>query len=95
MTSLPLSIAKTAAGIVTSLGAGAVVSNAIKASIPANSKTIQKISIGIGGFVLSSMVSEMATKYVNENIDSAVKQFQTAKDNIIVVTPTPSETPES
>jgi len=80
-----LSIAKTAAGLIASLGTGAVVSNAIKASIPANSKTIQKISIGIGGFVLSSMVSEMATKYVSENIDQAAQQFKLAKENIVVI----------
>jgi hypothetical protein len=75
----PLAIAKTATGLVVSMGAGAVISNAIKASIPANSKVIQKVTIGIGGFVLSSMVGEMATQYVNKNIDAGIQQFQDAK----------------
>lgn len=81
----PVSIAKTAASIVSSIGTGAVVSNAIKASIPARSKTIQKISIGIGGFILSNMVGDMAAKYVTDNIDSAAKQFKLGKENVIVI----------
>lgn len=81
----PVSIAKTAASIVSSIGTGAVVSNAIKASIPARSKTIQKISIGIGGFILSNMVGDLAAKYVTDNIDSAAKQFKLGKENVIVI----------
>lgn len=79
----PLAIAQTAAGLVVSMGAGAVVSNAIKQSTPASTKLIAKISIGIGGFVLSSMVGEMATQYVNRNIETGLAQFKQAKDAVI------------
>lgn len=85
----PLAIAKTATGLIVSVGAGAVVSNAIKASTPASTKVIAKIAIGVGGFVLSSMVGEMATKYVNENIENGLNVFKQAKDS--VETPQDSE----
>lgn len=79
----PIALARTAAGLVVSAGAGAIVSNAIKASTPANAKIIQKISIGIGGFVLSNMIGDMATKYANDNIDTAVNTFKQAKEAVI------------
>lgn len=75
-------IAKMAAEIVVSFGAGAVVSNAIKMSTPANARRFQKVAIGVGGFVLSGMVGDYAVKYATENIDNLVTQYQAAKQVI-------------
>lgn len=75
----PLGIIKAASDLVVSLGAGAVVGNAIKASTPANLKLIQRIGIGVGGFVLSSMVGAQAAKFANEQIDGAVEDLQEIK----------------
>jgi hypothetical protein len=62
---------KAISDIVVSAGVASVVGNAIKASTPDDLKRFKKISITVGGFVLSGMVSGMATKYTNEQIDAA------------------------
>lgn len=74
----PLSLVKTVVEITVSVGVGAVVGNAIKASTPAGIHVVKRVAIGVGGFVLSSMVGDMATKYATETIDetaSKIKNF--------------------
>lgn len=87
----PFNMAKTAAEFIVPLGAGAVVSNAIKASTPENARLIQKISISIGGFVISSMVAEAAVKYTTGKIDKAAATFAATRDGIVIVVPTEDE----
>lgn len=76
----PLGILKGVTEFVVSIGAGAVVGNAIKASTPRDLKLIPKVSIAIGGFVLSNMVGDMAAKYAAKSIDDAREEMQKAKD---------------
>ena len=64
-----LEIAKLAAEVVVSFGVSAVVGNAIKAGTPENAKVYKKVAIGIGGFVLSSIAAEHASRYATESID--------------------------
>jgi hypothetical protein len=74
----PLSLIKTAVEITVSVGVGAVVGNAIKASTPANVHVVKRVAIGVGAFVLSSMVGDMATKYATDTIDDTagkIKKF--------------------
>lgn len=75
-----LSLVKNVTCLIVSAGVGAVVGNAIKASTPEELKILQKISIGVGGFVLSGMVGNFASKYTDEQIDSTVSQFTELKD---------------
>lgn len=75
----PLTITKMIADVVVSAGAAAVVGNAIKASTPATLKTTQKVSIAVGGFVLSSMVGAAASKHTSEQIDTTLAQIQGLK----------------
>ena len=75
-----LSLVKNVTTLVVSAGVGAVVGNAIKASTPEDLKILQKISIGVGGFVLSGMVGSFASKYADEQIDTTVSQFTELKD---------------
>lgn len=77
-----LPIAKAASNIVVSMGTGAVVTNAIKSTTPADIKTFQKVTIGVGGLVLSSMVGELASKYTETKIDDAVDTVKQSKDEI-------------
>ncbi len=72
----PLNLLKAAVEIVVSVGVGAVVGNAIKASTPDSVTTLQKVMIGVGGFVLSGMVGDMATKYTSETIDDTVEKVK-------------------
>jgi hypothetical protein len=78
-----LPIVKGAAGIATSVGAGAVVGNAIKATTPANLKPVSKVLIGIGGIALSSIAGDLAATYIENQIqgiaDSARVIKETAK----------------
>jgi hypothetical protein len=83
----PIGIAKTVAGIASSVGVGAIVKNAINMSTPENVTKLQKASIFVGGIVLSGMVGEMATKYVNTTIDNTVEQFKDAKEAIVKIQP--------
>lgn len=73
-----LPIVKVVAGVAASVGVGAVVGNAVKLGTPESSKLIQKIVIGVGGFVLSSMVADHASNYVEAQIDNAADQLKTA-----------------
>ena len=77
-----LPIAKAASNIVVSMGTGAVVTNAIKSTTPADIKTFQKVTIGVGGLVLSSMVGELASKYTETKIDGAMDTVKQSKDEI-------------
>jgi hypothetical protein len=67
-----LPLVKSVAGLATSLGAGAVVGNAIKASTPAGLKTSQKILVGIGSVALSSVAGEVTAKYIENQIQNVV-----------------------
>lgn len=77
-----LPIAKAASNIIVSMGAGAVVTNAIKSTTPADIKTFQKVTIGVGGLVLSSMVGEMASNYTSSKLDESVETVKKSKEEI-------------
>lgn len=70
-----LPLIKGATGIAASLGAGAVVGNAIKATTPEGLKRSSKILVGIGSVVLSGIAGDMAAKYIEQQIDSAATGF--------------------
>lgn len=71
-----LELIKTGVSIIVSVGVGAIVSNTIKSTTPDTAGTIKKVCIGIGGFVLSSMLTDEATKYTDKKIDNTVKEIQ-------------------
>lgn len=64
-----IAIVKSVAGVITSLGAGAVVGNAIKATTPENLKTANAVLVGVGSFVIGGMVADAASNYVKKGID--------------------------
>lgn len=76
------SATKAVSNIIVSMGTGAVVTNAIKATTPADIKTYQKVSIAVGGLVLSSMVGEMATQYTSSKFDETVESAKQAKEEV-------------
>lgn len=67
-----LPIIKAAAGLATSLGAGAVIGNAIKATTPDNMKLASKILVTIGGVTLSSVAGDAAANYIENLIQNSV-----------------------
>lgn len=80
-----LEVVKAATELVVSLSVGSVVGNTIKSGIPAGSKLVKKVSIGIGGLVISSMIADMASKYATDSIDNAVENLKDLKDTTIVI----------
>ena len=62
--------------LVVSVGVGAIVGNAIKATTPSSINTINRVCIGIGAFVLTGMVSGMAAKYTEEQINETVNEIK-------------------
>lgn len=76
-----LNILKSATGMIVSAGAGAIVGNAIKASTPADVKTVGKVLIAVGGFALTGMVGEMASKYTSDSIDEVAEAFNKTKND--------------
>ena len=71
-----IELVKTAAGIIVSVGVSAIVGNTIKYTTPDTAGTIKKVCIGIGSFVLSSMVVDSASEYAGKKIDKAVNEFK-------------------
>ena len=60
----PLAILSVVAKYAVSASVGGVVGNLVAVKTPPNVKPITKISIGLGTFVLSGMLSDMAMNYV-------------------------------
>lgn len=75
-----LPIVKGATGLVASLGAGAVVGNAIKATTPSDMKKITKVLVGVGGIVISSIAGDMAAKYIEDQIQAGADNWRAGKD---------------
>lgn len=78
-----LTIVKGITTTIVSIGAGAVVENAIKATTPADIRNAKRIALAVGGFAISSMVAEAATGYVKEKIDDVVTAFKEEKVHVI------------
>lgn len=69
-----LDLLKAGAEILVSTGVGSIVGNAIKMTTNPEANKFTRISIAIGGFVLSSMISDLATKHVNGIIDDVAEK---------------------
>ena len=67
--------------IVVSLGVGAIVSNIVKSTTPGSVRLVNKVCIGIGAFILSSMISDQATKYTEQKIDETVIEIKNMVKN--------------
>lgn len=93
-----LPVVKSIVGLATSLGAGAVVGNAIKATTPANLNRVQKVFVGIGAVTLSTVAGEIASNYIEAQIQEVVDGFRAGKtikvDVVVEEVPTEGETPE-
>lgn len=90
----PLSITKAVVGIATSIGVGTVIGNAVRATTPATLTTIQKVTIGIGTFVVGGVISDLAVKQTNRMIDEAAATFREARKGIKEVKKTIKEATE-
>lgn len=75
----PVNIFKTVAAIAVSSGAGAIVGNTVKLTTPSDVKLVSKITIAAGSLALSGLVSDVASKYTEAEIEKAVEQVKNLK----------------
>lgn len=71
-----IEMVKIAGGIIVSVGVGAIVGNAIKCTTPSHVGTIKKVCIGVGAFILTSMISDKAVQYTEVTISKAIKSIK-------------------
>jgi hypothetical protein len=71
-----LELAKTAISTAVAFGVGAIASNVIKSTTPIDVKKITKLCIGFGGFILTSMAGDAASKYTEGKIDEYVNMIK-------------------
>lgn len=77
-----LSLVKGATDLVVSIGAGAVVTNMVKATTPDDVKRMNKIAIKVGTVVISSMVGSAAARHATSTIDNTVDSFKQTKEEL-------------
>lgn len=94
-----LSVFVKASKVVTEIGVGMIVSNAIKATTPEDIKRGSKIAIAVGGFALGSMIGAKASSYIEGEIQGFVASIKdglsTAEGAVIIVEPTDVQTEDT
>jgi len=70
-----LDIFKSLADLAVSIGVGAVVGNAIKATTPEDLRIYSRFAVKLGGVVISGIVVKQAQTFVRSEIDDVVKKF--------------------
>ena len=75
-----ITIVKSVTGLIASAGAGAVVSNAIKATTPGDINKFNKVMIGVGSFAITGLVGAAAAKHVEGMIDEVTDKINPEKD---------------
>lgn len=74
-------IFKTACSFVSSIAVGSLTTMIIKSNaIPTNLK--EKFAVGLGGFVIGSMISDKASDYVSDEIDRVFDILEEAKNAV-------------
>lgn len=69
-----ISIVKLVVGVAASTGVGAIIGHTIKANVPTvGMNLLQKGATALGAVVLTAMVADKASDYVEDRIDSALE----------------------
>lgn len=72
-----IEVVKGATKFVVSVGVGAIVTNAVAFTTPVLAVgVLKRAAIGVGSFVLSSMLSDKAGEYTDEKIDEVVEEIK-------------------
>lgn len=82
----PFNAIKATTGLVVSMGAGAIINNAIRATTPEDIKMIRKITIVVGGVAVSGLVADAAVKYSNKTFDDIKEAFTNATTKVHNIT---------
>lgn len=94
-----LPVVKSLAGFASSLGAGTVVGNAIKATTPDELSKLGKVLVSVGSVALSGAAGSIASKWIEDEIQKFADDFKsarvTASAKIDYRVPPPSKIDES
>lgn len=74
---------------VVSSGAAAIVTNAVKATTPADLTKLKKLTVVVGTLAVSGAVAEVASKHFSKTYDEIVDVIRKAKngeDPVVIVT---------
>jgi len=77
-----IGIIKLVADIAVTVGVGGVVGNAIKLSSKPEMKVPRKLLVAFGGAIITGMVSDLASTWVEKKIDSAITAVKNVKDTV-------------
>ncbi len=75
----PIKTSKFVITAATSWGAGVIVKNAIATTTPADIGSMKKIGVMIGGFAVSGIVADAASRYTGGIIDQCVDAYEQVK----------------
>lgn len=87
-----LGLVKSGIQIISGIGVGYIVEEAIKIVKPKNLVGLKKIAVKVGGYTLAAMAADKAADYVEERWDKAVEEIRDFVRPPIVVT---EEEPEA
>lgn len=62
--------------LIVTAGVGAIIGNAIRHTSPPDMSLIKKAAVGVGSVVLTGMVSDAATDYTENAIDTTVQEVK-------------------
>ena len=77
-----LDILKSVITLVASVGVGAVVTNAVKSTTPADLKVLNRIAVVIGSAAVSYVASDGAAKYFGSYVDEVTEMVKNVKDGL-------------
>lgn len=77
-------IVKPAVTFVASMGVGAVIGNVIKTTTPLDLNRLQKISVGVGGFVLCNVLGDLAANHLIASAEEITKPAVESEEVIVV-----------
>jgi hypothetical protein len=83
-----LELLKSAITLAASVGVGAVVTNAVKSTTPADLKVLNRVAVVIGTTAVSYVASDHASTYFGNYVDELTEMVKNIKDGL-------NETPKS
>lgn len=78
----PLSIIKTIVDVTISFGIGSITGNVVKSFAPTEMNLIKKISVFVGSYFLSSMITSKVTEHAEKQIDSVAENISKLRQTL-------------
>jgi hypothetical protein len=70
-----LGVFKGVVELAASAGVGMIVGNLVKATTPYDVNKVQRVLLGVGGYAMGGMLSDLSAKYIGSQIDGYAAKF--------------------